>query len=279
MLGEIGLARVFPRKTSASPDDRLCFFDVPNKDTPKDIAKVHISTLFTYDIERAEHLYKAWSKIAPTEIGGPAFNSFAGDFTPGLYLKKGYVITSRGCPNNCWFCSVHKREGGIRELPITEGWNLLDSNILACSETHVQKVFKMMKAQPKRAELTGGLEAKIMTSNHIKMLWDLRPKQMFFAYDTPDDLEPLTEAGRKLMYANFTRSHLRCYVLIGYPKDTIDNAYKRLIQTWKAGFLPMAMLWKNKTGDEDKNWRRFQREWTRPAITRSEIKKYFCGEK
>jgi len=79
MLGEIGLARVFPRKTSASPEDHLCFFDVPNESTPKDITRVHISTLFTYDIEKAEYLYKAWSKIAPAEMDGPAFNSFAGD--------------------------------------------------------------------------------------------------------------------------------------------------------------------------------------------------------
>ena len=58
----------------------------------------------------------------PVHMGGPAFNMPGGDFVPGMYLKKGYVITSRGCPNRCWFCSVPRREGGrLRELPITEG--------------------------------------------------------------------------------------------------------------------------------------------------------------
>lgn len=266
------IARVFPRKTSASPDDDLAFFGSPPEVVPE-IDEVHISVTFSYDLLLAYDLYEEWEKICGTvRMGGPAIGDPGGDFTPGLYLKKGYFMSSRGCPNNCWFCQVHKREGGIRELPITEGWNLLDSNILACSDRHIESVFKMMKKQPERSQLTGGLEAKIMTDTHVSLLWDLRPAQMFFAYDTPDDLEPLIEAGIKLRYADFTRSHLRCYVLIGYPKDTLEDAEKRLLQTWEAGFLPMAMLWKNQAGDEDPEWRKFQRVWTRPAITKSHVK-------
>lgn len=276
------IARVFPRKTTASPDDDLAFFAtskshgyIGGNGDPIDVDEVHISVTFSYDIEIAETIAKDWEKVAPVKIGGPALGDPGGDFIPGMYLKKGYVMTSRGCPNNCWFCSVHKREGGIRELPITEGWNLLDSNILACSDAHIEAVFKMLKRQDRTPELTGGLEAKILTDHHVSLLWDLRPKQMFFAYDTPDDLEPLIEAGKKLRYADFTRKHLRCYVLIGYPKDTISNATKRLFQTWTAGFMPMAMLWKNPQGDEDPEWRKFQRLWARPVLTKSVVKESY----
>ena len=271
------IARVFPRKTTASPDDELAFFDEPPLFIPE-IDAVHVSVTFSYDIPKAERLAKAWERIAPVTIGGPAMNDFGGKFVPGMYLKKGYVMTSRGCPNNCWFCSVHKREGDIRELPITEGWNLLDSNILACSDAHVDAVFKMMKKQSKAPQLTGGLEAKILTDYHVSLLWDLRPDQMFFAYDTPDDLDPLIVAGEKLRYADFTRRHMRCYVLIGYPRDTIDKAEKRLLQAWDAGFLPMAMLWKNQAGDEDWEWRKFQRMWTRPAITKAHVKELWQAQ-
>lgn len=265
------IARVFPRKTTASPDDTLAFFGQPPLILPE-IEKVHVSVTFSYDIPKAEYLAETWRHVAPVEIGGPAIGDPGGDFTPGMYLKKGYVMTSRGCPNKCWFCAVHKREGGIRELPITEGWNLLDSNILACSDQHIEKVFGMMKGQPERPQLTGGLEAKIMTDHHVSLLWDLRPDQMFFAYDTPDDLEPLMDAGQRLRYADFTRRHLRCYVLIGYPRDTFDQAEKRLLQAWDAGFMPMAMLWKNQAGDEDPEWRKFQRTWARPAATKAHVK-------
>jgi hypothetical protein len=66
----------------------------------------------------------------------------------------------------------------------------------------------MLSRQKERAILTGGLEAKIFNDWHVNLLWDLRPTGMYFAYDTPDDLEPLIEAGRKLRYADFTRRHL-----------------------------------------------------------------------
>lgn len=266
------IARVFPRKTSASPDDSLAFFGLPPEDLKITIDEVHVSVTFTYDIQKAEELAAAWQHIATVRIGGPALNDPGGDFVPGMYVKEGYVITSRGCPNNCWFCSVHDREGNIRELPITRGHNLLDSNILACSDVHIKRVFDMLKASSAPVELTGGLEAKLLTYKHLSLLWDLRPKQMFFAYDTPDDLDPLVRAGEMLRFANFTRVHLRCYVLMGWPKDTIEQAEKRLIEAWEAGFMPMAMLWKNKAGDGDVEWKRFQRTWARPAATKCRMK-------
>jgi len=122
-----------------------------------------VSVTFTYDIPKAELLAEAWRHTGvPVMLGGPAYNTPGGDFTPGLYLKKGYVITSRGCPNNCWFCSVPVREGGLRELPIVDGNNILDDNLLACSEDHIRAVFTMLERQKERPLLTGGLEARLI---------------------------------------------------------------------------------------------------------------------
>jgi len=274
------IARVFPRKTEASPNDELAFFDRPGF-FETDIDEAHISITFTYDIEKAKRLADQWSKITTVKIGGPALDDIGGEFIPGKYLKPGYVITSRGCPNNCWFCDVKKREGDIRELEIKNGWNILDSNLLACSDTHIKNVFSMLKKQKIKAQFTGGFEAKRLKEWHVSELWNLRPEQMFFAYDTEDDFEPLIEAGKMLRYANFTRQHLRCYCLIGYKNDTFEKAEKRLMQAWIAGFLPMAMLWKNKKGDIEPKWTDFQRIWDRPAITKTIVKnihkKYFKG--
>jgi hypothetical protein len=95
----------------------------------------------------------------------------------------------------------------------------------------------------------------------------LRPKQVFFAYDTPDDLAPLRRAGEMLLRSGYTRaSHqLRCYVLVGYPRDAFADAQRRLLETMSAGFLPMAMLWRNHEGRTESCWRDFQRRWARPA--------------
>lgn len=230
---------------------------------------------FTYDLPRAEQLAEAWQKTGiPVKLGGPAFHSQGGDFVPGRYLRPGFVITSRGCNNVCWFCAVPKREGGLRELPITEGWNVLDDNLLACSEKHIRAVFDMLKKQPERPIFTGGLEAKLLRPWHVDLLREVKTKRFYCAYDTPDDYEPLVAAGKLLRLGGFTRESRKpnCYVLIGYPGDTMDKAEKRLRDTWAAGFAPYAMLYRNEAGETDPAWRKFQRLWVRPQILFTTLK-------
>ena len=203
------------------------------------------------------------------KIGGPATGMRGEEFTPGLYLKLGYLIPSRGCPNRCWFCGVPAREGNtVRELPIREGWNILDDNFLACSEEHIRAVFTTLEQQ-KRGEtrFTGGLEAARLRPWHVELLKGLRPKRMFFAFDTPDDLPALEEAARLFQTTEYgTRNNLSCYVLIGYPGDSIKAAEYRLKTVMRIGFCPMAMLYRNQANETTLEWRRFQRLWARPAM-------------
>lgn len=264
LKGNMKIIRIFPRKTKATPDDEFVGFGPPGLFLPK-ADEVHISVAFTWDIPKAEKLAEQWKRYYPTKIGGPALNQPGGDFIPGRYLKKGYVITSRGCPNNCWFCAVPKREGNLRELPITEGYNVLDDNLLACSEGHIRKVFDMLREQKEKITFSGGFEAKILKDWHIDLLKSIRIAQMFFAYDTQDDYKPLVEASKKLRQANYSRYEMRCYVLIGYPKDTLDKAEKRLKETISLGFFPMAMLYRDESGKRNWQWMKFQKAWARPA--------------
>ncbi len=262
------IIRVFPRRTRATPSDELVRFDVPGFFDEAD--EVHVSCLFSWDREKAERLARAWEHVAPVKMGGPAFNSRGEAFTPGMYVAHGYTVTSRGCPNRCWFCSVWKRDGNeVRELPIMQGHNVLDDNLLATSERHIRAVFAMLARQNKPIEFTGGLEARRLQRWHAEALRELKPKQVFFAYDTPDDLEPLRYAGKLMLSAGFTKaSHvLRCYVLCGYPGDTMQAADIRMREACDSGFVPMAMLYHNNTGETNQSWRRFQRCWARPAIT------------
>lgn len=159
-------------------------------------------------------------------------------------------------------------------MAIKEGNNILDDNLLACSEEHIKAVFAMLKRQKYGSPMfTGGLEAKILKDWHIELLVEAKPKEIFFAYDTPDDYEPLYIAGRKLIQAGFKpHNAIRCYVLVGYPGDTFDKATDRLTDTIKAGFMPMAMLYRDEQGKRDLEWQRFQREWVRPAIVRGKCK-------
>ena len=266
--------RVFPRRTTATPTDDRAFIGNPPLFWPE-ADEVHVSVTFTWDRAEGERLAGAWTATGlPVKLGGPAYDAPGGEFVPGRYLKPGYTITSRGCPNHCWFCAVPKREGGLRELPIAEGWKVQDDNLLACSEAHVRAVFAMLKRQPRNAELRG-LEAKHLKPWHVDLLSDLKPTRMYFAYDAPDDLEPLRQAGEMLSEVGFTReSHVACsYVLVGYPGDTMDAAEVRLRESWVAGFFPFAMLYRDERGDADRDWRRFQKAWCRPPAVATMLAK------
>jgi hypothetical protein len=209
------------------------------------------------------------------KLGGPAFNVPGGNFVPGRFLREGFVITSRGCPNRCHFCAVPRREGGkLRELPIQNGWNIVDDNLLACSEAHIRAVFEMLKRQRERPVFSGGLEAKRLRQWHVDLLRAANTKRFYCAYDTADDLEPMIESG-KLLRANgitIETRQPRSYVLIGYEGDSFDAAERRLRAAWRAGFIPFAMLFRGETGETSPEWRKFQRAWVRPQILFATLK-------
>ena len=266
--------RVFPRRTKATPQDEYAVIGDPGLFIPEDITEIHISVAFTWDMPEAERLADAWSRYGPVKLGGPAFNRPGGEFSPGMYLKDGYVITSRGCPNKCWFCAVKTREpNGLHELEIHDGYNVLDDNLLACSEEHIRAVFAMLKRQKEHAKFTGGLEAKLLKGWHCELLADLKPERMYFAYDTPDDYEPLVSAAQLLKGYGLLKSR-KCgvYCLCGYPSDTFEKAEARLMQVVRLGMCPYAMLWRDKSGETKQEWRKFQREWVAPQIIYTKLK-------
>lgn len=137
----------------------------------------------------------------------------------------------------------------------------------------------MLKLQKERAKFTGGLDPRLITESISHKLKSARLDSLFSAYDTPDDLKPLQEAGNRLVSVGFTpHSKLYCYVLCGYKGDTFDKAEKRFRETWDAGFMPYAMLYRDDKGEYDKEWRRLQRLYYRPAATRSILKSYRSTE-
>jgi hypothetical protein len=76
----------------------------------------------------------------------------------------------------------------------------------------------------------------------------------------------------------FRRNQLRCYVLIGFGDDTIPEAEERLKAIFEIGFIPYAMLYRNKNGDfpqPKREWKRLQKRWCRPAIIKSKFRDEF----
>jgi len=257
------IARVFPAKTNMTPIDKDAYYSYPDLFTPK-YDEVHISTVFTWDKERAERLAVAWEHYGRVKIGGCAYDDRGGEFKPGIYVRNGITITSRGCPFNCKFCFVPKREGRIRELDIKEGSTIQDNNFLACSKQHRSKVYDMLRTQ-RAIEFKGGIDARLLTDWDIDQMRGLRIKSLWFACDQKESIKPLRRIVDKLKV--FPSYKKRCYVLIGFNKQEEEE---RLKTVYGLGFYPFAQLYKNGSNKKySKDWRNFQRTWARPAAYKS----------
>ena len=265
------IARVFPVRTSMTPMDKDVYIGAPDLFTPR-YDEAHVSIAFTWDLEKANILIKEWTKRAKKVFwGGPAYGDMGNDFVGGMYLKKGITITSRGCPNNCSFCFVPQREGKLRELPIVLGNIIQDNNLLACSKSHIDKVFSMLKTQ-RHIDFAGGFEAARVTDEIVEQLRGLKIHQIWLAYDNPGVDKPLKTAVNRLS-KYFGDRQIRTYVLIGYKDDTIERAEIRLRHVYEIGSLPFAMLYRDeKNLPHTKEWKQFQRKWVRASIIRARMK-------
>ena len=140
------IIRVFPRKTSYTPNDEYAFVGMPPIFLPEH-DEIHVSCTFTWDKAYAEELAFQWEGRTnkPVRLGGPAYNSLAEDFVPGMYIKRNIIFTTRGCNNNCTWCCVPKLEGKLKELPVVPGNWIQDNNFVQSSKRHKERVFEREK--------------------------------------------------------------------------------------------------------------------------------------
>lgn len=266
------IIRVFPRRTAYTPTDDYAFVGYPPMMRPE-ATEVHVSCVFSWDMDLAIGLRAAWQQYYRLVLlDGPAFNRSHGHFEPNRYVKQGITFTTRGCDNHCPWCLVPEREGKLRPLEIKPGYIIGDNNLLQSSQNHIDAVFQMLRGQNQAAVFSGGLDARLITDSMAEALRSLRINQLFLACDTEPRLVPLRKAVYKLK--TLGRDKLRCYVLIAYNGETIQQAENRLISVWEAGCLPFAQLYQppeRKQIKYSKEWRDLARTWSRPAATKARM--------
>lgn len=276
------IIRVFPRRTKWTPTDDWAFVGDPPlwilgsdgacKNTP-----VVVSCAFTWDIPEAIRLVRSWGRyFVDVDWGGPARNDAGGDFMAGRFLKEGVTITSRGCPKQCPWCVVWRREGDIRTLPIVPGRIVQDNNLLACPRRHIEAVFDMLRVQ-RRVVFSGGLDATLFADWHRDLLDTIRLDEAWFAADTRASLQALGRAAR--ICQGLSIEKLRCYVMIGFGNESLYEAEGRLEQVYELGFLPFAQLYRGEQAMAYPTpWRALARKWSRPAAYRATSKEALHGD-
>jgi len=251
------------------PNDVDAYFGYPDLFTPH-YDEVHVSCQFTWDIKKAKDLLVAWRNHGDVvKIGGVAIDGESDrPFVPGMYIKSGVTITTRGCPNKkfnrCPFCRVHDK---FIEFDIFPSGNIVqDNNFMAVSQIGWDRRMEMLSYE-RNIEFKGGLDKYLITPRRAKDLRSLSIKRLWLACDQPQGIEPLRKAVEILLKAGFTRNHLYCYVLIG--NDERENIH-RLKEVWRIGCMPFAQLFRNAEDSikYSRSWKRFQRRWAKPQIIR-----------
>jgi len=260
------MIRVFPHRTKWTPTDAMAFFGEMPLFHPDDRKiPVRVSVTFTWHKREAERIAQSWANFYDdVKVGGPAYDDPGDEFTPGRFLKEGCTITSRGCPKRCGWCVVPYREGQVRELKIKLGWIVQDNNLLACSEKHIRAVFDMLREQKRNIFFNGGLDKHFLKDWHRELFDSISIGELWFACDTQVDI-PWLERASKILDGIPLRKR-RCYTMIGYNGESLNDAERRIERVFELGFMPFTQLYQpDETKTYSEQWRKISRKWARPA--------------
>ncbi len=193
----------------------------------EDYDKVYSSQVFTWTIdpyflnqaiflpgkfERGGTGYKLFKDL-PDEIEHicPDYSLYGIDYSLGFL--------TRGCPNECHWCIVPKKEGHIKAHADIEEFTrhkkvvLMDNNILACWHG-IEQIEKIIKFKLK-VDFNQGLDARYIDDSTAKLLskvkW-LHPLRL--ACDFAAQTEPLFKAVRLLRWHNVKPMRYFVYMLV-----------------------------------------------------------------
>lgn len=168
------------------------------------------------------------------------------------YMGTAYGFLSRGCPRNCGFCIVSKKEGrkSVKVADLSEFWNgqeeikLLDPNLLACKDH--EKLIEQLIESRALVDFTQGLDIRLISKDNVSLLNKVRIKAVHFAWDNPN--EDLTGYFRRFAEMTTIRHirNRRVYVLTNYGSTHEEDLYR--VNTLRSlGYEPYVMIYERPT--------------------------------
>lgn len=168
-----------------------------------------------------------------------------------------YGFLTRGCPRDCGFCIVGKKEGlcSRKTADLEEFWDgqkeikLLDPNILAAKE-HKELLGQLIESGA-RVDFTQGVDARLLTEENIELIKQIKVKVIHFAWDNIAD-EKAVVSKLKLFKAMTGLSERKCsvYVLTNYNSSLQEDLY-RIYTIRDLGMEPYVMIYEKRTAPKE----------------------------
>lgn len=184
----------------------------------------------------------------------------------GLYglTNTAYGFLTRGCPRDCDFCIVAKKEGRCsrKVAELQEFWKgqkeikLLDPNILAAKE-HKELLWQLASSRA-WVDFTQGLDARLLTGENIEIIKRIKLKMVHFAWDNIAD-EKSVVSKLKLFKEKTGIDKRRCavYVLTNF-NSTLQEDLHRVYTIRSLGMSPYVMVYDKQTAPQSvrdlQNW-------------------------
>lgn len=172
---------------------------------------------------------------------------------PTLTKNTAYGFLTRGCPNDCGFCIVSKKEGRVSKkvADLSEFWRgqshikLLDANLLACKDK-IDLLNQLAKSGAK-VDFTQGLDARFITDEVADLLAGIKIDKAHFAFDFMKNERAIIK-GLKIFQQKCTvRSREAIvYMLTNYDTTIKDDLY-RVNAIRDLGFQPDVRIYRKST--------------------------------
>lgn len=163
---------------------------------------------------------------------------------PELTEDTAYGFLTRGCPNNCSFCIVSKKEGLVshKVADLNEFWSgqkyikLLDPNILAC-RNHLELLQQLVDSKA-YVDFTQGLDARFINQKNLELLKQIKVKMVHFAFDFMKNEKRIVE-GLTLAKNEWKLNDRKAvvYVLTNFDTSIKEDLY-RVAKIKSLGFAP-----------------------------------------
>lgn len=215
---------------------------------------IYGGTGFAIKVENGKEVYE---KSKDTELSKEIEHIYP-DYSlyPELTKNTAYGFLTRGCPNNCSFCIVSKKEGkqSKKVADLSEFWHgqkhikLLDANLLACKERNI--LLQQLIDSGSSIDFTQGLDARFITTEIAEKLNLIKTDRVHFAFDFMKYEKAIVkglEIYRKV--CNPTDSKAIVYMLTNYNTTISEDLY-RINKIVSLGYLPDVRIYRKPTAPQ-----------------------------
>jgi hypothetical protein len=168
-----------------------------------------------------------------------------------------YGFLTRGCPRGCDFCIVGKKEGKCsrKVADLKDFWKgqknivLCDPNILACKDW--KELLQQLIDSKANVDFNQGLDIRLMTTEKVEMLNQIKIKEIHFAWDRYQDKDIILP--KLEMYSKLSNKTLHGHNAIVYTITNFDTTFEedleRIYTLRDMGYWAYVMIYNKKNCD------------------------------